>query len=402
MKIRITPSEARGEIIAPPSKSLTHRALIAAALSAGFSTIENTDRSQDIIATNDSLVKAGAIIASDGSKLKVSGGRLFTRKTKVNVGESGSTLRFLIPLALIYGQNVTFRGSERLMQRPLSVYEDICRKQGIFFEADKTSLKVCGKLKPGEYIVPGDISSQFISGLLFALPLLDGDSTVEITGSFESKSYVIMTIDILNKFGVVADLKDNTILIKGNQRYKACDLTVEGDYSNAAFFDAFNLLGGEVKVGGLSSDSLQGDRIYKDLFGRLTETNCEIDLSDCPDLGPVCMALAYMNGAHFTGTGRLKLKESDRCRAMADELAKFGIKSEITDNTMTVYAGTLKKPALEIDGHNDHRIVMAMSVLLSICGGVIDGAQAVEKSLPDFFNMIRSLGIEVEEYESDT
>ncbi|MCR4593425.1 MAG: 3-phosphoshikimate 1-carboxyvinyltransferase, partial [Clostridiales bacterium] len=346
--------------------------------------------------------KAGAIIAADNRNLKVSGGRLFTKETRVNVGESGSTLRFLIPLALIHGEKVTFCGSERLMQRPLSVYEDICRKQGIFFSADKTSISVCGKLNPGEYEVAGDISSQFISGLLFALPLLEGDSVIKITGGFESKPYVLMTIDTLKRFGVDASLKNNTIFINGYQRFKACRIMVEGDYSNAAFFDAFNLLGGEVDVSGLSGDSLQGDRVYKELFGRLTETNCEIDLSDCPDLGPVCMALAYMNGVHFTGTGRLKLKESDRCSAMAEELAKFGIKSEITDDTMTVYAGTLKKPALEIDGHNDHRIVMAMSLLLSVCGGVVDGAQAVKKSLPDFFSMIRSLGIEVEEYGSDT
>ena len=214
-----------------------------------------------------------------------------------------------------------------------------------------------------------------------------------------------MTIEALDIFGVKAvwtdeqgnkDPNGTCIAISGNQKYAGMECTVEGDYSNAAFLDAFNLIGGDVVLTGLRADSLQGDKVYKQYYELLKGESPVLNLSDCPDLGPVCMAMAAaLNGAKFTGTRRLRIKESDRCQAMADELVKMGIQSVIEEDTMEIIAGKLKAPAKNIDGHNDHRIVMAMSLLLTMTGGRIEGAEAVRKSLPDFYERIEKLGIRV-------
>ena len=401
MKYRIGPSKAKGVVTAPPSKSMAHRLLICAALSKQTSIIQNIEYSEDILATIDCLKALGADIKVGAEKVEIKG--IIDCKSDIclKVRESGSTLRFLIPIALLTGQKLTFIGSERLMQRPLYVYKRICTEQGIDFNIKNNELSLQGKLKAGVFNIEGNISSQFITGLLFALPLLEKDSQINILPPFESKPYVLMTIDAMKKFGVNVELKDNSIYIKGNQEYIGCNQRVEGDWSNAAFLDAFNFIGGSVRVNGLNEDSLQGDKQYKEIFEKLKAENAQIDLSDCPDLGPIAMALAYKNGATFNGTARLKLKESDRCRAMADELMKFGIRSSVQDNTMTVYKGEIRKPALAIESHNDHRIAMSMTVLLTVCGGEINGAQAVSKSFPSFFEEIKKLGIEVIKYGSD-
>lgn len=391
---------AYGRVEAPPSKSVSHRYLICGALSGG-SVIENMAFSEDIKATLNCLSALGAQIEIEGSTVKIGGisPDKAIKSDELFCNESGSTLRFLIPLCLLFGQKITLKGTERLMSRSLAVYKEMCAAQGIEFKEDKESVTICGRLTAGKYSVRGDVSSQFISGLMFALPLLPDDSIIDITGAIESGSYLGMTVKALADFGVrISRTDERTIFIKGNQTYKPRTLRVEGDYSNAAFFEAFNSVGGNVAVAGLKKDTCQGDAVYRRLFGKLVRGCPEIDISDCPDLAPVLMAVAAANnGVRLTGTHRLKIKESDRGRAMAEELAKFGCNTEVRDNEITVHPRMLKTPELPLSGHNDHRIVMALSLLCSITGGSIYGAEAVNKSFPDYFRRLASLGVKVEE-----
>lgn len=391
---------AYGRVEAPPSKSVSHRYLICGALSGG-SVIENVAFSEDIKATLNCLGALGAEYEIDGSTVKIGGisPDKAVKCAELFCNESGSTLRFLIPLCLLFGQKITLKGTERLMSRSLAVYKEMCLSQGIEFTEDKESVTVCGKLTAGKYSVRGDVSSQFISGLMFALPLLGSDSIIDITGALESGSYLGMTVKALAEFGIrISRTDEHTIFIKGNQTYKPRTLRVEGDYSNAAFFEAFNSVGGNVAVAGLKKDTSQGDAVYRKLFGKLVRGCPEIDISDCPDLAPVLMAVAAANnGVRLTGTHRLKIKESDRGAAMAEELAKFGCNTEVWENEITVHPRALKTPELPLSGHNDHRIVMALSLLCSITGGSIYGAEAVNKSFPDYFRKLSSLGIKVEE-----
>lgn len=391
---------AYGRVEAPPSKSVSHRYLICGALSGG-SVIENVAFSEDIKATLNCLSALGAEYEIDGSTVKTGGisPDKAIKSAELFCNESGSTLRFLIPLCLLFGQKITLKGTQRLMSRSLAVYKEMCLSQGIEFTEDKESVTVCGKLTAGKYSVRGDVSSQFISGLMFALPLLPDDSIIDITGALESGSYLGMTVKALAEFGVrISRTDEHTIFIKGNQTYKPRTLRVEGDYSNAAFFEAFNSVGGNVAVAGLKKDTCQGDAVYRKLFGKLVRGCPEIDISDCPDLAPVLMAVAAANnGVRLTGTHRLKIKESDRGAAMAEELAKFGCNTEVWENEITVHPRALKTPELPLSGHNDHRIVMALSLLCSITGGSIYGAEAVNKSFPDYFRKLSSLGIKVEE-----
>ena len=391
---------AYGRVEAPPSKSVSHRYLICGALSGG-SVIENVAFSEDIKATLNCLGALGAEYEIDGSTVKIGGisPDKAVKCAELFCNESGSTLRFLIPLCLLFGQKITLKGTERLMSRSLAVYKEMCLSQGIEFTEDKESVTVCGKLTAGKYSVRGDVSSQFISGLMFALPLLPDDSIIDITGALESGSYLGMTVKALAEFGVrISRTDEHTIFIKGNQTYKPRTLRVEGDYSNAAFFEAFNSVGGNVAVAGLKKDTCQGDAVYRKLFGKLVRGCPEIDISDCPDLAPVLMAVAAAKkGVRVIGTHRLKIKESDRGAAMAEELAKFGCNTEVWKNEITVHPRVLKTPELPLSAHNDHRIVMALSLLCSITGGSIYGAEAVNKSFPDYFRKLASLGIKVEE-----
>ncbi len=398
MIAKIEKSTAFGEISAPPSKSMAHRYLICGALSKE-SVIENIDFSADIKATLGCLEALGAKVEISGNTVKIGG---LQRAEKLNsnelfCNESGSTLRFLIPLCMLKGEEITLSGTKRLFERSLSVYEEMCKAQNISFSKGEASVTVKGALSSGRYNVRGDISSQFISGLMMALPCLEGESVIDITGKSESSSYLGLTLKSLADFGVrISRIDENTMYIKGGQIYKNRSLSVEGDYSNSAFFEGFNLIGGNVAVKGLDEDSVQGDKAYKKIFPMLQRECPTVDLSDCPDLGPVLMALAAtQNGATFTGTHRLKIKESDRGRAMAEELAKFGCKVDVDDDSIKVYPCKLVTPILPLSGHNDHRIVMAVALLCSITGGEIYGAEAVSKSLPDFFERIQGLGIKV-------
>ncbi|MBQ9860156.1 MAG: 3-phosphoshikimate 1-carboxyvinyltransferase [Clostridia bacterium] len=395
MRVKIAPSRAVGTVTAPPSKSMAHRALICGALSVG-SRVDNLAWSKDIEATLACLRAMGAAVEQTETSVIV--GRLDPFHLPPNAilpcNESGSTLRFFLPLCMLCGQPITLTGSRRLLERPLGIYEDICRQQGIQMERRDTSVTVCGRLTAGEYTIPGDVSSQFITGLLFALPLLPADSHLTVTGRFESASYIDMTLSALRAFGICVDRHDATFFIPGGQRYAASVYTVEGDCSNAAFLDGFNLLNGDVKVNGLSDETLQGDRIYRDFYRQLQNGEKHFDLADCPDLAPVLFALAAaLDGAVFTGTARLRIKESDRAAAMAAELAKFGVGATVGENKVEILPSDLRVPTEPLDGHNDHRIVMALSLLCSVTGGVIIGAEAVAKSYPDFFDVIKLLEI---------
>lgn len=395
MNVQIFPSRAAGEVAAPPSKSMAHRALLCAALSEG-STVRGLAYSQDVLATIQCLRALGAAVEQNGDTVRLGGLRPFDIPDAVclDCHESGSTLRFLLPLCMLSGRVVTLTGSQRLFERPLSVYETIAHEQGGLFEKEGNRLRVCGGLRAGTYRVPGNISSQFITGLLYALPLLPGDSRLEIVDGLESGSYVDLTLAALKEFGVSIHREGTVLHIPGEQKFDCCAYTVEGDCSNAAFLDALNVVGGAVRVTGLATDTQQGDRVYRHLFDGLLAGVRRFDLTDCPDLGPILFALAAATGgATFTGTARLSIKESDRCAAMATELAKYGIEVQVGENTVYVHPGVLQAPSEPLYGHNDHRIVMALAVLCTITGGIIEGAEAVRKSFPDFFDVLKSLQI---------
>ena len=377
---------------------MAHRYLLGAALSGESCRLSGVDYSEDILATIDCLRALGAKITVDGDRVEVrSGNFMNVSDPTLECRESGSTLRFFIPLALCLGSRVTLRGSSRLLQRPLDVYEKICQDKGFEFLKSADGIVLYGNLRSGNYTVRGDISSQFITGLIIALVYLGEDSSIEIIPPFESRSYVDLTLSALASFG--ADVKftnEYKIEIKKSEMHAFLG-KIEGDYSNAAFLDAFNRIGSDIKIQNLNSESLQGDRVYAKYFDAIDRGAPTLDISDCPDLGPVLFALAALkNGATFTGTDRLKAKESDRGQAMHEELIKLGGGLIFGDNSITVPKQELKNTGLSLDGHNDHRIVMALSVILSAIGGEIEGAEAVKKSYPRFFEDIKRLGAEVE------
>ena len=414
---------AKGSIKAPPSKSLAHRMLICAALAKGESIITNVDFSQDILATLDCIKQLGAKVQVFENSVKICGAEniVLDSKTCFDCRESGSTLRFFIPMGMIFAkpcEKITFTGSKVLMTRPLSIYENLCEKSGISFEKKMTEnggkLEISRKnngnsaendknscefgLKSGVFEIPGDISSQFITGLLFVLPLLEGDREIKLIGSVESRSYINLTIQAMCDFDVKVEWKDDTTLfVKGSQKYLAKNVAVEGDYSNAAFLDVFNYIGGNVQVLGLNENSLQGDKVYKTMFENLKNGCPVLNICDCPDLGPILFVVAaFYNGATFTGTKRLAIKESNRGKIMCEELAKFGVESEYSENQIVIKKSKICEPKEMLLGYNDHRIVMALSTLLCVTGGKINDAHAVSKSYPGYFDDLSNLGVKVE------
>ncbi len=398
MNIKFTPSLAKGKITAPPSKSASHRALIAGALSEK-SVIHNLGRSNDIDSTLNCLKLLGAGVETNGNTITIGGlDPENIRSCTIDAGESGSTLRFLIPLCLMSGNPVTIHGHGNLLHRPLEEYSELCKEKGFDFILKDDSLTVCGNLKSGDHKISGQRSSQFATGMMYALSAMNEKSTLEITGKAESISYIYLTEQIMKDFGVKMKRQALSFSFEGNG-YLSREFHVEGDYSNSAFLEAFNVLGGEVEINGLREDSTQGDKVCKELFEKL-QSSKTIDLSDCPDLAPVLFALSAIYGGSFTGTKRLRLKESDRIKSMKEELRKCGIRLDDGENHVIISNKGLKSPDEIICGHNDHRIVMAMSVLLSRIGGSISGTKAVFKSWPEYFDVISSLGIDIK-YEDD-
>lgn len=401
MKVKILPSKTSGEVSAPPSKSFAHRYLIGSVLSRGKCVIKNIADSDDISATLSCIEQLGGSVTKDGNIVTV----IPTNEKQIenavfDCKESGSTLRFFIPVVLATGaKNCTFLGSERLLARGIKEYEKLFENSDIKINSDKKSIEVNGKLTSGNYEISGEVSSQYTTGMLFALSVLDGKSTLKITGNAESRAYVDMTIKVLKDFGAdIAEPEKNFFEINGKGRLSPGEFTVEGDWSNAAFLIALSRLVGTISVSGLNENSVQGDRFCTAAFDALDGENAEIDLKDCPDLAPILFSYAaYKNGGKFINTRRLRVKESDRANVMAEELKKFGANVKVYENSVEIERTQLKPPIVPLCGHNDHRIVMALSVLAVVFGAEIDGAEAVNKSYPDFFRVIKKAGVNVYE-----
>lgn len=401
MKVKILPSKTSGEVSAPPSKSFAHRYLIGSVLSRGKCVIKNIADSDDISATLSCIEQLGGSVTKDGNIVTV----ILTNEKQIenavfDCKESGSTLRFFIPVVLATGaKNCTFSGSGRLLARGIKEYEKLFENSDVKIKSDEKSIEVNGKLTAGNYEISGEVSSQYTTGMLFALSVLDGKSTLKITGNAESRAYVDMTIKVLKDFG--ADIKEtekNFFEINGKGRLSPGEFTVEGDWSNAAFLIALSRLVGTISVSGLNENSVQGDRFSSVAFDALDGENAEIDLKDCPDLAPILFSYAaYKNGGRFINTRRLRVKESDRANVMAEELKKFGANVKVYENSVEIEKTQLKPPIVPLCGHNDHRIVMALSVLAAVLGAEIDGAEAVNKSYPDFFRVIKKAGVNVYE-----
>lgn len=409
-----------GTVVIPPSKSIAHRALICAALcpKGSVSRLSDMPCNEDIDATLDCLRALGVVIKEQSSQehtrvltVEGCGGEWNSLGDVLCCRESGSTLRFMLPLCLLSEHSRSLTGSKKLFSRPLDDYEDLLADRWRKKTPDGLELSGGARLNGRTFVLSGKSSSQFISGLLFVLPLLEQDSTIELPQALESRSYVDMTIAVLARFGVQAAwVSDTCLSVKGRQCYSPHDMAVDGDASGAAFFYALKDLspsGTALEiVCGQSRDIVQGDAVCAALLDELKATDMPIiSLADCPDLGPILFAAAAaQKGGIFTHTARLRLKESDRVSAMAQELAKFGARLEMRDEEqggkVIVWPaeGGLCVPQEVLHGHNDHRIVMSLAVLIAClgtaCPVTIDDAHAVAKSFPDFFDKLCSLGIE--------
>ncbi|MEI7884753.1 MAG: 3-phosphoshikimate 1-carboxyvinyltransferase [Clostridia bacterium] len=424
-KISIKPTKLVGEIDIPGSKSLGHRAIIAASLSKGKSVIHHISMSDDILATLKCMQELGCSYEVKQNKggfcdIEIWGRckEVFDRRN-FDAKESGSTLRFLIPIALAFGGKNIFSGSGRLKERPLDVYYDIFKQQGIDFTNEQGSLPLVtqGSLNSGDFFVQGNISSQFISGLLFALPLLVGDSKLEVTGRYESKAYVELTLATLQAFGInIEKTGEQSFYIPGGQTYEPTEYTVEGDFSQAAFWLSAGILGQQITCNNLQKDSLQGDAIIMDLllkmqgklkFQQKCITACssktsgiKIDVSECPDLVPMLAALAAVSEGDtlIYNAERLKLKESDRLAAITSELKKMGADIENSNNSLLI-KGKKELHGAVVNSWNDHRIAMALAIVATNAVGdvIIEGAEAVEKSYPHFWQDFQMLGGSINE-----
>ncbi|WP_432407564.1 3-phosphoshikimate 1-carboxyvinyltransferase [Wukongibacter sp. M2B1] len=425
--VKIYPMKLKGEIKIPPSKSLSHRALICAGLADDVSDIDNLIFSEDIKATMNGMRSLGTIIECIESESNEKtycvtlrgNSKIEAINDQIDCKESGSTLRFLIPFAGITGDEIKFTGRGKLVERPLDTYYRIFNEQDIEYrnEEGKLPLSVKGNLKPGTFKIEGNISSQFITGLMFVLPLLDGDSKIEITTELESKGYVDLTLDILKLFNIEIENNDyREFFIKGNQEYRSRYYRVEGDFSQAAFWIVAGLLGSNIKCRDLKVDSLQGDReileIVKKMDGNLnikedmievneSETKGTIiDASQCPDLVPILAALgAVSNGTtKIINAERLRIKESDRLKAISTELNKLGANVKELENGLII-EGKRELVGGKVDSWNDHRIAMALAIASIKCTEpvIITGSEAVKKSYPDFWEDFRSLGGQIDE-----
>jgi len=421
--IKIEPSPLKGNINIPPSKSMSHRAVICAGLADGVSEIENVVFSEDIAATLEAMAEMGTTVLSPQGRVEDSEPRTIKLKGTPNLKmngdtihcrESGSTLRFLIPLASKTGDLVTFTGQGKLGERPLDVYYQIFEEQGIQYQTEGGFLPLTlkGSLQPGTYQLKGNISSQFISGLMFLLPLLDGDSKIIVTTELESRGYVDLTMEVQAKFGVEVknnDYREFTIL--GNQTYQNTRYRIEGDYSQAAFWIVAATLGEEIVCLDLNPDSRQGDKAILDIVQKMgasiqheidgirvqpTPTQATvIDAGQCPDLVPILTVLASLSKGttQIINAGRLRIKESDRLKAMATELNKLGAKVQEMEEGLLIQ-GVERLHGGTVDSWNDHRIAMALAVASIRCTQpvTLTGFEAVKKSYPHFWTDFAKLG----------
>ncbi|NCB62764.1 MAG: 3-phosphoshikimate 1-carboxyvinyltransferase [Clostridia bacterium] len=399
MTVTITSHKLSGPITPPPSKSQAHRALIAAALAGSEGQVENLAESRDILATRRCMAALGR---GGGAAVAPAPDALSARRSEkalphLDCGESGSTLRFLIPVALALRGGGVFTGQGRLMERPQEPYFEIFREKGVAYEQKDGVLTVLGALTPGSYALRGDVSSQFVTGLLYALPLLDGDSDVVLTTPLESRGYVDMTVDVLTRFGVEVECRENGYHIPGGQVYRPSPIRIESDYSQAGFYYAANGLGNTVNILGLNPDSRQGDRVIAEFAERLSMPGeVELDVADCPDLVPPLAAWAALREGQITrivNAGRLRIKESDRLDTVAGELNKLGADVEQGRDFLTIQGVSALRGGVT-DSHNDHRIAMMVAIAATRAEGAVTltGAESVQKSYPNFWEDYRSLG----------
>lgn len=388
MNVTILPGTLKGAVTPPSSKSQTHRAVLALMLAQGEGKLSNLAVSEDIQATQDCVaaLKSGQPAQADGLPL-------------LDCGESGSTLRFLIPVALAVRGGSHFTGRGRLMERPQGPYIRLFEEKGILWNQEGTCLTVAGQLEPGVYALPGNVSSQFITGLLYALPLLPGDSRIVLTTPLESRGYVDMTLDMLRRFDIKVEEQEDGFLVPGNQTYQARDLTLEADWSGAAFWYAANFLGAQVDIQGLNPDSVQGDRQIGTLYWKLARPgDVDIDLSQCPDLAPPLAAMAAVRKGttRFVHAGRLRMKESDRLETIARTLNALGAKAQVGEDTLTLEEVDHLEGGT-VDGCNDHRIAMMAAVAAVACKEPVTilGAECVKKSYPRFWEDYTALGGEI-------
>lgn len=389
MDIEIIPTKLNGSIDVIPSKSCLHRAIICASLSGGTSSIKNILYSEDVCATINACELLGAIIKRYDNELIITGTKNYSKNKIVDCNESGSTLRFMIPVFLIKENKVTFKGSTTLLNRPLDVYKKIFKEN----EIKENNYTFEGCLKANDYYIDGNISSQFISGLLFSLPLLNKDSKIIITNNLESKGYVDITIDILKKYNIeIINNNYKEFIIKGNQEYKACDYIAEADYSQASFFLVANELGSNIEINNLNINSLQPDKKIIDDIIKI-KNNEKVDLSENPDCGPILSILASFYNTSFINAKRLRIKECDRISCMVKNLNI--INANVEEETDKMH---FKKIDSFFSGmtssYNDHRVCMSMAIASTKCNGPITicNANSVNKSYPNFWDEFKKLG----------
>ena len=425
MDIKVYPSKLNGEVKVPPSKSMAHRAIICAALSNGKCRIDNIDYSDDIIATINGMIAFGAKIDRYDNYVEVEGiyseNAVIDKLRLVDCNESGSTLRFLVPISLLLEGATNFIGRGNLGKRPLTTYYNIFEKQGITYTNKPLvlDLVVSGKLKSDVFEVEGNVSSQFITGLLFTLPLLEGDSKIVITTEMESKGYIDLTLRAMKDFGIEVINNDyKEFIIKGNQSYKAIDYRVEGDYSQAAFYLSADAIGNEVFVDDLDLNSLQGDKEVIDILERMGVkfkseemmvigktinklTSTVIDGSQCPDIIPVLTVVAALSEGttEIINAGRLRIKECDRLHAITTELNKLGAKIVEKEDGLVVYGIDKFEGNTEVWSHKDHRIAMSLAIAATQCKEpiVIKDFECIAKSYPNFLEDYKELGGKADE-----
>ena len=411
MNIVIEPSPLKGEIAAIPSKSVAHRMLICAALADGPTTLRIPKTSDDIDATADCLRALGAAITVNNEDYIVEPIAQIENIPLLDCGESGSTLRFLLPVAAAAADRCRFDGHGRLPERPLSDLTDAMKEHGVSFDGEKLPFTIGGRLRGGIYRLPGNVSSQYITGLLLALPLCEEDSVIELTTALESASYIDITLSVLKTFGITVHCERNRYIIPGKQVFRSPGtLPVEGDWSNAAFFLTASALNNDITMTGLNPNSAQGDRKIIALLeqlgavtqkdnGRLTLRSdelkgCTIDIQDTPDLLPVLsVAAAFAQGkTTFINAARLRLKESDRLASSAAMIENLGGRAEVGEDELTVYGTGLIGGT--VDSCNDHRIAMSAAVAATRCSKPVTilNAEAVKKSYPGFYNDYNKTG----------
>lgn len=397
MDITITPCKLHGTIHAIASKSQAHRLLICAAFADKETTLHCPETNQDIEATADCLRSLGAEISRTTDSYIVQPITDMPKTATLYCRESGSTLRFMLPVVGALGVDATFILEGRLPYRPLSpLWEEMERHGCILTRPTESTIRCCGKLQPGSFSIDGSVSSQFISGLLFAMAFIPGANTLSVTGKLESKPYVNMTQKALMEFGVYTDNYSVSatlpLLSPGN-------ICVEGDWSNAAFFLAAKSLGNDVIVSNLDPTSAQGDRTVTNILEQLSLHNTTIDAADIPDLVPIlAVVAAAKHGAVFTNIRRLRLKESDRVQTVCKMLEQFGVETHASENTLQVYPGSFR--GCSIDAAGDHRIAMSAGIAATVANGpvIISGAQCVSKSYPSFWDEYRRLGGQYEQH----